>query len=151
MTKEFDVFKYKNTEGQKFKKAIIIKQGKEIDVDAMIQAGREDTEIYPTLEKYGCLDKLEIDNKGVYGDFREIKSLENIIEQNEKATNLWNNLPLEVREKFGNDKTKFLNEGEKWLKNKIQSENKYQEQKQEQKEQPKDKDQNQNNELNLKE
>lgn len=123
MTKEFDVFKYKNTEGQKFQKAIIIKQGKEIDVDAMIQAGREDTEIYPTLEKYGCLDKLEIDNKGVYGDFREIKSLENIIEQNEKATNLWNNLPLEVREQFGNDKTKFLNEGEEWLKKKIDSEN----------------------------
>ena len=151
MTKEFDVFKYKNTEGQKFQKAIIIKQGKEIDVDAMIQAGREDTEIYPTLEKYGCLDKLEIDNKGVYGDFREIKSLENIIEQNEKATNLWNNLPLEVREQFGNDKTRFLNEGEEWLKNKIQRENKSQETKQEAKEQTKDKDQNQNNELNLKE
>ena len=147
MTKEFDVFKYKNTDGQKFQKAIIIKQGKEIDVDAMIQAGREDTEIYPTLEKYGCLDKLEIDNKGVYGDFREIKSLENIIEQNEKATNLWNNLPLEVREQFGNDKNRFLNEGEEWLKNKIQIENKSQEPK----EQPKDKDQNQNNELNLKE
>lgn len=127
--KEMEVKNFKiNTErkrmAQNFNKDEIkvTKAGKEINVYQFIQTSREDTEIYPTLERYGCLDKMMLNTQEVYGDIRNIKDLRNTIEQVEQANKLWDNLPLNVRQEFGHNKKEFIEKGENWLKNKIESE-----------------------------
>ena len=55
----------------------VTKAGKEINVYNFIQESREDTEIYPTLEKYGCIDRMVINEPDVYSDLRNIKDLRN--------------------------------------------------------------------------
>ena len=98
----------------------VTKAGKEINVYNFIQESREDTEIYPTLEKYGCIDRMIINEPDVYSDLRNIKDLRNSIEQVQEATKLWENLPLDIRREFGHSQKEFMEKGEKWLKNKIQ-------------------------------
>ena len=112
----------KKTKGQEFGKPKIKKYGKEVDVYSWIQEGREDTEIYETIEKYGCIDRMKLDTQGIYDDFTEIKDLRNFCEQNIKAQELWESLPLETRQEFNHDKTLFAEKGEEWLLNKIAAE-----------------------------
>lgn len=99
------------------------KAGVEYNNYDKIQEAREDTEIYETLEKYGCLDKIMLNKEGVYGDFTKFKGLRELKEQQEMAENMFNRLPLEVRKEFQNDKSLFMRDGEKWIKNKIDTEN----------------------------
>lgn len=98
----------------------IKKAGKIINVYAMIQENREDTEIYPTLEKYGCIDRLKLDTEGVYADFRNMQDMRSSLDQIKKADELWQNLPLDTRKEFGHSKREFMDKGENWLKNKIE-------------------------------
>nr|DAO66050.1 MAG TPA: hypothetical protein [Microviridae sp.] len=99
--------------------------GEEKNVYQMIQEAREDTEIYPTLEKYGCLDKLGVDNDKMFEDMRELgkMNLRDIKEQQKKAMELWYKLPVETRNEFGNNHKEFMEKGEKWLKAKIDKAN----------------------------
>lgn len=121
---DFDYLKWRKRKSQSFDKANITlkKAGKEINVYDAIQANREDTEIYPTLEKYGCIDRMMLNSEGVYADFTIFKGLREIKEQQEMANNMFYNLPLEIRQVFNNDKNIFMRDGEKWLKNKINEE-----------------------------
>lgn len=111
--------------GQKFdlKNTFWIKAGKKINVYDYIQTASEDTDIYKTLEKYGSLEKIELDHEGVYGEFKEMDRMA-FHEQLKKSEELWKSLPFEVRAEFNNDKLQFMENGEKWLKNKIQAETK---------------------------
>ena len=99
----------------------IKKAGKTINVYQMIQENREDTEIYPTLEKYGSIERMKLDSEGTYADLRNIKDLRNSIEQVQQADVLWQNLPLDTRREFGHSKKEFIEKGENWLKNKIEA------------------------------
>lgn len=112
----------RNKPKQTFGNPKIIRAGQEIDVRTWIEEGREDTEIYPTLEKYGCIDKLIVNTEQVYGDLTKILDLRSSIEQVKKADNLWNSLPLEIRKEFLGDKKRFMEEGLDWLKKKIEKE-----------------------------
>ena len=94
----------------------IKKAGKQINVYQMIQENREDTEIYPTLEKYGSIERLQLNAQGAYGDFTQIKDLRTAIDQAEKANELWETLPLDTRREFQNNKKLFLENGEEYLK-----------------------------------
>lgn len=123
----------------------IEKNGKKINVYAMIQENREDTEIYKVLEKYGCIDKIKIDEKDVYTDLTAIKDLRGIITQQKKADDLWKSLPLEFRKEFSNSKENFLENGEKYLKNIITQKEKKQK---EIEERIKNAENNSNSELN---
>lgn len=99
----------------------ITKNGEKINVYQMIQNNREDTEIEPTLKKYGCLTPMEMNIEQVYTDLTNIKGdMRDMIEQQQEADNLWNKLPRDVRETFGNSKRNFLENGETWLKSKIE-------------------------------
>lgn len=99
---------------------IMIKQnGKMVNVYDMIQEARTDTEIYPTLYRYGCLDKMQINAQDVYQEFDQLFTLRDIYEQKQKADELWASLPLEVRKEFNGNPQEFMQNGEKWLKNKI--------------------------------
>lgn len=100
----------------------LTKAGKTYNVYEAIQMAREDTEIYPTLEKYGCIDKLQLDVKNAeqyYQDLRNIKDLRGMIDQQREAQTLWEALPLEVRQEFGHSMNEFSQKGEQWLQNKI--------------------------------
>lgn len=100
----------------------IEKNGEKINVYQMIQENREDTEIEPTLKKYGCLTPMELKTEQVYADLRNIKTnMRDILSQQQEAENLWNKLPRDVRENFGNSKRNFLENGETWLKTKIEA------------------------------
>lgn len=115
----FKAMETKTTKGQTFGRPKLIKAGKEFDVHDWIQEGREDTEIYPTLEKYGCIDRMKLDIEGVFGDFTEMNDLRGTIEKAEKAQKMWDNLPLETREHFQNNKALFIEGGMDYIKNLI--------------------------------
>lgn len=97
----------------------------EVNVYDFIQEGREDTEIYPTLEKYGSIDVMKI-NRGkeeqLFQDFTDIQELDGyrgVLDYQKKAKEMFYSLPLEVRKEFNNDINKFTQNGHEYLKNKI--------------------------------
>lgn len=100
----------------------LTKAGKTFNVYDKIQENREDTEIYPTLEKYGCIDRMMLNTQGVYADFQEFKGLREMKEQQIKADQMFNSLPIDVRLQFQNDKNLFMRDGEKWVKELIKAE-----------------------------
>lgn len=124
MKPQFKFMNWRERKAQKFDKSKIFltKAGKTYNVYDKIQEGREDTEIYPTLEKYGCIDRMMLDTHGVYADFQNFNDLRDLKDQQNMATNMFYNLPLETRKEFNNNINTFLKEGENWLKNKIEAE-----------------------------
>lgn len=100
----------------------LTKAGKTFNLYDAIQEAREDTEIYATLEKYGCIDRMILDKEAVYADFGELKTLRDLKDQQIKAQNMFYNLPLETRNKFNNDMNLFVKEGEKYVKGLIDEE-----------------------------
>ncbi len=121
---DFEKFKWRERKSQTFDKSKIslTKAGKTYNVYDKIQEAREDTEIYPTLEKYGCIDRMMLNTQGVYADFTSFKGLREMKEQQQMADKMFYNLPLETRKVFNNDKNIFTRDGEKWLKEKIKAE-----------------------------
>ena len=94
-----------------------------------IQDNRIDTEIIPTLEKYGVakgmekLKRYDPENaEKYYGDFRSIKGdFRNLLDQQIAAEKMWKSLPLDLRAKFGHSQKEFLEKGEKWLKSEMEN------------------------------
>lgn len=124
----FNFTKWRERHAQNFDKANITltKAGQTFNIYDKIQAAREDTEIIPTLQKYGCIDRMILDKQDIYADFTKLKgcSLRDFKEQQKIADNMWQKLPLETRQKFNNDKNIFVKDGEKYIKNLIDEENK---------------------------
>lgn len=65
-----------------------------------IQANREDTEIYPTLEKYGNLQVMERPANEKYIDMSNALELRDLFEQEIKLKEMFESLPLEERREF---------------------------------------------------
>ena len=121
----------------KFKKIVVpVIKGKEFDINESvmkagekyvyydrIQQARADTEIIPTLEKYGCIDKMTVNKELLYADITnmntEYRSLKDACL---KADEMWNKLPAEIKEKFENNRDIFMRDGESWLKSEIEKE-----------------------------
>lgn len=114
MAQEFD--KEKIT----FKRA-----GKEINIYDFIQASREDTEIIPTLEKYGSIEVMKINKQNaeeMYQDLTEVQSLggyRGMLDYQQKAKELFYQLPSDVRKEFNNDHRQFAENGRNYLNKKI--------------------------------
>lgn len=96
--------------------------GQILDVRSWIDEAREDTELYRTLEKYGCIDRMIVDKEQVFGDMTQIMDLRDSLEQIKQADELWNSLPLDFRKEFLNDKNEFIKNGLEVLKKKIEKE-----------------------------
>lgn len=124
----FKILERKKGKAQYFDKDnIFIEQaGQKINMYDMIQANREDTEIYAIMDKYGTQQPLEneyvkgklgVDTEKVYGEFQNINLMD---AQNAliATENIWKQLPLEIRNEFGNSKTEFLARGMKWAEEK---------------------------------
>lgn len=99
-----------------------IKAGKKENIYDHIQASRGDTEIYPTLEKYGCIDRMKLDGEAVYAEYTEMMNMRDIFELQKKGEEIWQGLPLETRKDFGNNKEEFIKHGEEYLLKKIKKE-----------------------------
>lgn len=101
-------------------KITYVKCGKEINIYDEIQANRTDTEIIPTLRKYGNLKPLEVDYQGMYGEFEKM-DLRDVYELKEKAENMYDQLPAEIKAQFNDDPREFLEKAPKWLEEKIKT------------------------------
>lgn len=98
-----------------------VKKGKKIFIKEFTKLANEDCEIYPTLEKYGLqtpeqLPEKMFDNQAFVGDLEEFKDLRTSLDKQIKAKQMWDNLPLSIRDKFGNDIHRFVDESPKFLK-----------------------------------
>lgn len=109
--------------GQSFGCPTFEKFGKTIDIQEYIEAGREDTEIYPCLEKYGCLKPLERTPSEIYGDFTQYNDLRGNMEKAKKIKEMWNNIDNKVKNEFNNDMNEFIDRGMSWAKSKVDAEN----------------------------
>lgn len=122
----FKILERKKGKTQHFDKdnIFIVQAGQKINIYDMIQANREDTEIYAIMDKYGTTKPLEneyvkgklgVDTEKVYGEFQNINLMD---AQNAliATENIWQQMPLDIRNQFGNSKTEFLARGEKWAK-----------------------------------
>lgn len=107
--------------GQDFdrEKIFIEKAGKKINVYDAIQAANIDTEIYEVMKKYNCVEneasKLMEERggmKGIYADLSVLmanaQTLGDIMNINKKAEQMFNELPSEIREKYGQNLEQFL-------------------------------------------
>lgn len=94
----------------------VVKCGQKINVYDAIQAASEDTDIYETLEKYGCIDSMQKYNgEEIKQDYDDYVSLQDLQERQIHANNMWAKLPAGVREKFHNNIYEFLNNAPEWL------------------------------------
>lgn len=113
-------------------KIVLKKAGETINVYDYIQSNREDTELKPTLEKYGCIPTQNIDLNKTAGDFTQLNDMRTMLEQQKKAVEMWNGLPIDVRQSFNNNINDFVENGEKWVQNKIKEVQKQEELKKQQ-------------------
>lgn len=104
------------------KKIMVTKGGKTYNVYDAIQAAREDTEIYPTLEKYGNLQVMERDVKLIYADISDAKDLMGLYNQELKMQEIFENLPSKERNIFDNDIHKFREFGLEYYEKKAKGE-----------------------------
>lgn len=120
---EFNILDRKKGKGQKFEKPIIKQYGKEICLYDKIQMESEDTEIYKVLDKYNCLDKIKIDKQKVFTDITEIENEDkfDIYTKQEKMREIWQSLPLEIRNEAKNDIKNLESIAKNWLKKQAES------------------------------
>lgn len=90
----------------------IVQKGQKIYLTELMEANREDTEIYPTLEKYGCIDKCCKQSALEYGEQLNPDLME-AVEILRKGEEIWNSLNVKTREFYNNDKEKFIQNAHK--------------------------------------
>lgn len=103
-------------------KITLTKAGVTFNVYDKIQEAREDTEIIPTLKKYGCIPVQGYDSEALYQDFTQAQDLRGALDRKIAAENAFYQLPVEVRREFDNNIDRFMKQGDKYLKNKIEQE-----------------------------
>ena len=95
----------------------LLKFGKEIDVRTWINKNNVDCEIYETLEKYGKIKKNAVDMPQIIGEFEQL-DLRKHLDREIATGQMWEGLPLEVRQEFRHDKNLFAETGEQWMRDK---------------------------------
>lgn len=111
-------------------KITITKAGKVINMHDYIQANNVDCNIYETLRKYNMSDTFENANmflrrkdgaQALYGDFLALqnKDMRELEDQIKYADYLFDQLPNEIKQKFNNDKYKFMKEGQAYLEKEL--------------------------------
>lgn len=115
--------------GHNFEKEKIMlkKAGETFNVYDRIQAANVDVDIYETLAKYNMLptrenaaQMLNVRGEAMFGDMRLLEG-EHPQDFIDRANNLWESLPLDVRAQFGHDRKRFSREGADWLKNNLKN------------------------------
>lgn len=106
------------------KKIFIIRNGKKINQYDEIQANNIDTDIYKVIEKYhgdekAAIEAMKSNIPVMYGEFEKM-DLKDLELRHKKNLEMWNELPLTIREQFHNNPNEFAKDGEKWLKEQIE-------------------------------
>lgn len=102
---------------QMFKQNPLIKQGgKMISLKELVKKHLEDSDIYATLYKYGSLDPLKVDFKELQEDYIEVLEMKDILKLQDKAKEMFENLPALIKNKFDNSYERFYNEGKDFFK-----------------------------------
>ena len=101
---------------------MMTKAGQTFNVYDYIQEQRDDTELYPTLQKYGCIPQQLLDTNKAFADFTEFNDLRDLNDQQIKAKEMFYNLPADIRQKFNNNIGDFVKNGFEYLKAKIAEE-----------------------------
>lgn len=122
MSIKYNGFTIDEHPGTEFGRPKFKKYGKEIDIQEYIEANREDTEIYPCLEKYGCLKPLERTPSEIYGDFTEYNDLRGNLDKAIKSQEMWDQLPSTIKNEFNNDMHEFIDRGMEWAQRQIKTE-----------------------------
>lgn len=104
------------------KNETLTKAGKTFCVYDKIQEAREDTEIIPTLKKYGCIPVTTTDNDSMYQDFTQLQDLRGVLDRKIAAENAFYNLPIEIRREFDHNIDRFVKEGENYIKKRREKE-----------------------------
>ena len=100
----------------------ITKAGKTYNLYDSIQAQREDTEIYPTLEKYGNLDVMRRTPIENYEEFNTAINMQDLLMQDKHLEEIFDNLSSEDRKEFNNNFYEFKQKGLKYFTKKAQKE-----------------------------
>lgn len=106
------------------KKITLTKAGETYNVYDAIQAANVDTDIYEVLKKYHCTTDQAVEYmqnkggiKGVYQDIVELQNkaqnLADIFEIQQEAQMKFDLLPVEIKQKYGNNLSEFLTEMQK--------------------------------------
>lgn len=98
--------------------------GKDISIKEVTNNAAVDTNIYEVIEKYrGDLQmsaqELNQFHQEVADELTNIKSLPDALMQIKAGEEAWKNLPLNIRQNFGNSIQKFLKNGSDYLNQKI--------------------------------
>lgn len=112
--------------GQSFDKEniTITKGGKTYNVYDAIQANNVDTDIYEVLKKYHCTEEQGIEYmnehggvKGVYEDICNLQkrgsTLADFLDIQSEAQSMFEQLPVEIKQKYQNNLADFLKENAK--------------------------------------
>ena len=91
------------------------KAGKKIIMQEQINANNEDAELIPTLQKYGCIDRIEKQDpaKLEWGEENKNICLTDALDAMKKAQELWYSLNEKTREFYKNDFETFAKNFEK--------------------------------------
>ena len=96
----------------------LTKAGRTYNLYDSIQEAREDTEIEPTLKKYGCIDRMIVNIPDVYADLRGMNDLKSTIERQKKGQEIWDNMSREIKQEFNNNIYNFMDHGLEWAEKK---------------------------------
>uniref|UniRef100_A0AAU8B2H9 Internal scaffolding protein n=1 Tax=Dulem virus 160 TaxID=3145637 RepID=A0AAU8B2H9_9VIRU len=90
----------------------IIQKGQKLYLTELMEANREDTEVYPTLEKYGCIEKCCKQSPLEFGEQLN-PDLMTAVEIMRKGEEIWSSLNIKTREFYQNNKEKFIQNAHK--------------------------------------
>lgn len=100
-------------------KAFFIMKGKKIIIKDYVQENAEGTDFYTNLEKFGNLETtIEFMSKNraeLVENFQEAVSLQDIEDRRLELLNIWERLPIEIRDSFNNDFSNFMNNGSRFF------------------------------------
>lgn len=105
-------------------KITLTKAGKTYNVYDYIQAANVDTDIYEVMKKYHCMEseavKIMEEKGGEKGIFLDIRALQGKIQDigdvqkvAQEAQEMFENLPAEIKSKYGNDLSLWFEEQKK--------------------------------------
>lgn len=105
------------------KKIFIIRNGKKINQYDEIQANNIDTDIYKVIEKYHgeesqAIEAMKKNFPLMYGEFQNM-DLKDLQLRHQKTLEMWNDLPVSVREQFHNNMNEFAKDGQEWLEGQL--------------------------------
>lgn len=100
-------------------KAYFIMKGKKIIIKDYVQENAEGTDFYTNLEKFGNLETtIEFMSKNraeLVENFTEAVKLQDIEDRRIELLNIWERLPIEIRDSFNNDFSSFMTNGAKFF------------------------------------